>query len=351
MLKINKSILIICMISLFLIIGQISASDTDSIEINDTNTSHTIECEFNANTLSSDENMDEGLNDPISPNYFHDTEILDEIGSKEFEDANKSEEGNHSNNSEKTYDSLDTVGENAKDTIGVVMANDNYSCGPASLATVLNRYGLNLSLNQVSQHTNTSLDGTSMQSLIDAAKYYNFSAYGVEIETENLKENYIVHLNINGCQHWTVITKVTDTHVFLADSTEGNINFTLDEFNSYFTKKAIALSNSNAPDLKEQTISSQMKILNKSQCLTISGKGLKKKVVGYRIVWKYGFIQKYGWVLRPKVSGGHVSFSQWEYVKGYYTVWGKYKAKEPIYKYYYVNDESLTSAKIKKTKK
>ena len=44
MLKINKSILIICMISLFLIIGQISASDTDSIEINDTDTSHTIEC-------------------------------------------------------------------------------------------------------------------------------------------------------------------------------------------------------------------------------------------------------------------------------------------------------------------
>ena len=351
MLKINKSILIICMISLFLIIGQISASDTDSIEINDTDTIHTIECELNANALSSDENMNEGPNDSNSPNHYQETEILDEIGPNEFEDAGKTEEDDHSNNSEKTYDSLETIGEKAKDTTGVVMANDNYSCGPASLATVLNRYGLNLSLDQVSMHTNTSLDGTSMQSLIDAAKYYKFSAYGVEMETENLKENYIVHLNINGCQHWTVITKVTGTHVFLADSTEGNINFTLDEFNSYFTKKAIALSNSNAPDLKEQTISSQMKILNKSQCLTISGKGLKKKVVGYRIVWKYGFIQKYGWVLRPKVSGGHVSFSQWEYVKGYYTVWGKYKAKEPIYKYYYVNDESLTSAKIKKTKK
>ena len=46
----------------------------------------------------------------------------------------------------------------------------------------------------------------------------------------------------------------------------------------------------------------------KDQCLKISGKGLKKKVVGYRIVWKYGWRQKYGWVLRPKVVGGHVSF-------------------------------------------
>ena len=40
MLKINKSILIICMISLFLIIGQISASDTDLIKINDSDTSN-----------------------------------------------------------------------------------------------------------------------------------------------------------------------------------------------------------------------------------------------------------------------------------------------------------------------
>ena len=38
MLKINKSILIICTISLFLIIGQISASDTDLIEINESDT-------------------------------------------------------------------------------------------------------------------------------------------------------------------------------------------------------------------------------------------------------------------------------------------------------------------------
>ena len=129
--------------------------------------------------------------------------------------------------------------------------------------------------------------------------------------TFNLKENYIVHLDINGCQHWTVIRKVTDTHVFLADSTEGNINFTIDEFNSYFTKKAIIFSKDSSIDLEKEIISNQIKILDENQCLKISGKGLKKIVVGYRIVWKYGFIQKYGWVLKPKVVGGHVSFSQW----------------------------------------
>ena len=308
------------MISLFLIIGQISASDTDPMAMNDNEADSMIIDDIDTNSdIESDIQVNTDVND------------LETISAED-------------------EDSLEIL-EKAKDTTEIVMANDDYSCGPASLATVLNKNGMNLSLNEVSQHTNTSLDGTSMQSLIDAAGYYNFTAYGIETDTKNLKENCIVHLNINGCEHWTVISKVTDTHVFLADSTEGNINLTIDQFNSYFTKKAILLSNRNSIDLEEEIISNQVKILDENQCSIIYGQGLKKKVVGYRIVWKYGFIQKYGWVLKPKVVGGHVSFSQWEYVKGHYTVWGKYKVKEPIYKYYFVSDESLTSTSIKNAKK
>ena len=313
MLKINRSILIICIVSLFLIIGQISASDTDPMEINGT-----INNDLSLEQLN-DSNIDNIESDGLEKTAQTEAETIDEI-----------------------------VEEKQKDTTGVVMATDNYSCGPASLATALNRNGLNLSLNEVSKHTNTSLNGTSMQSLVDAAKYYGFSAYGVEVDSKGLNENNIVHLNINGCEHWTVISNVTDTHIFLADSTEGNINFTIDDFNSYFSKKAIILSNISQNDLKNDLISNQITILNKDQCLKISGKGLKKKVVGYRIVWKYGWRQKYGWILRPKVVGGHVSFTQWVYVKGYHAVWGKYKVKEPIYKYYFVSDDAMTSAKIKK---
>ena len=325
MLKINKSILIICLVSLFLTIGQISASDTDLMETSDTG----------MNDLSLNHKLTE-ISDDSNMNQLESNELNDanSIKTESFDDLEESID--------------DMIEEKQKDTNGVVMANDNYSCGPASLATALNRYGLNLSLKEVSKHTNTSLNGTTMQSLIDAAKYYGFSAYGVEIDTKCLKENNIVHLNINGCEHWTVINKLTDTHVFLADSTEGNMNFTIDEFNSYFSKKAIVLSKNNSTDLKEELISNQINILNQGQCMKISGKGLKKKVIGYRIVWKYGLVQRYGWVLRPKIVGGHVSFSQWVYVKGNRPVWGKYKVKEPIYKYYYVSDDSLTSAKLKR---
>ena len=293
------------MVSLFLIIGQISASDTDSI-INDSN----------------------GIEQYDTIDISQETENSIEINGENEE-------------------SIEIIEEKQMDTRGIVMANDNYSCGPASLATVLNKKGLNLSLDEVSQHTDTCLDGTSMQSLIDAARYYNFSAYGVAMNSQDLKENFIVHLNIDGCEHWTVINKVTESHIFLADSSEGNMNLTIDEFNSYFTQKAIILSN-DPMDLRENLISNRISILDKEQCQRISGKGLKRKVVGYRIVWKYGFVERYGWVLRPKVVGGHVSFSQWVYVKGNRPVWGKYKVKEPIYKYYYVADEKLTSAKIKK---
>ena len=273
MLKINKSILIICLVSLFLTIGQISASDTDLMETSDTG----------MNDLSLNHNLTE-ISDDSNMNQLESNELNDanSIKTESFDDLEESID--------------DMIEEKQKDTNGVVMANDNYSCGPASLATALNRYGLNLSLNEVSKHTNTSLNGTTMQSLIDTAKYYGFSAYGVEIDTKCLKENNIVHLNINGCEHWTVINKLTDTHVFLADSTEGNMNFTIDEFNSYFSKKAIVLSKNNSTDLKEELISNQINILNQGQCMKISGKGLKKKVIGYRIVWKYGLVQRYGWV-------------------------------------------------------
>ena len=357
MFKIEKSILIICIISIFLLIGQVAATDTNTIELNDFDTG---EYSFNTNVndmiedldneINIDEEDDEYIDDEINEEDYVSTEININHPIENNIDYPIENNVNYPIKNNVDDEEFNIVDENAKDTTGVVMAGDNYSCGPASLATVLNKFGLNLSLSEVSRYTKTSLNGTNMQSLIDAAKQYNFSALAIEIDTRNLKENYIVHLNINGNEHWTVISKLTESHVFLADSTEGNINISLDEFNSYFTKKAIVISNNSQIDLSNEMIKNQIKILGKDQTLRISGKGMKRRVIGYKIIWKHGLIAKHGWILKPKVVGGHVSFSQWQYVKGTYYVWGKYKVKEPIYKYYYVADDSLTSAKIKKRK-
>ena len=337
MFKIDKSILIVCIISLFLLISQASATDTSSLELNDSSTIDSIEIADSVELNHNDASENSFYTNDNSCSIDDDLSIDDECNE---ESDNSYDEGKSS-----------IADEESKDISGIVMANDDFSCGPASLATALNRFGLNLSLNEISEHTNTSLNGTSMQSLIDAAKYYNFSAVGVELDAGKLKCNSIVHLNINGNEHWTVLSKITNTHAFLADSTMGNVNLSIDEFNSFFTQKAIILSNLSQIDLNNEMIGNQIKILDKKQTLIIYGKGMKKKVIGYKTVWKYGLIPKYGWVLRPVVSKGHVSFSQWKYVKGTYYVWGKYKVLQPIYKYYYVADDALTSAKIKKSKK
>ena len=348
MFKINKSILIVCIISLFILIGQASATDTGSLELNDLNSYDSIE---NGNSIANAYSNELNHND-ASENSFYTNDNADSIDDDLSieNDISIDDECNEENENGQDGEKSVIVEGESKDTSGIVMSNDDFSCGPASLATALNKFGLNLSLNEISKHTNTSLNGTSMQSLIDAARYYNFSAVGVEIDTGKLKENTIVHLNINGNEHWTVLSKLTETHAFLADSTMGNVNLSLDEFNSFFTQKAIILSANSQNDLNKEMIENQIRILDKKQTLIIFAKGMKKKVIGYKTVWKYGMIAKYGWVLRPVVSKGHVSFSQWKYVKGTYYVWGKYKVLQPIYKYYYVADDALTSAKIKKSK-
>lgn len=310
MLKIKKSILMVCLISVFLLASHACAADTGLNDINSVDES-LIPSDFDDSLILSEDYIDE-----------YDFKGSDELYCNDLDNNDDNEEA------------LEIVEE--KDTTGIVMAGDNYSCGPASLATLLNRYGLNLSLSEVSKITNTTEDGTSMQSLIDAAKHYNFSAFGVEMTGKDLRENTLVHLNLEGGEHWSVVTGVTDSHIFLADSTEGNINMSIEDFNTYFSGKAIIISKMNESDLKQSIVSGKLNILDKYQCSKVSAKGWKRVIVGYKTVWRYGIITKYSYVLKPKVVSGHVSFTQWEYVLVGHPVFGKYKVRVPIYKYKYV---------------
>ncbi len=362
MLKINKSILIVCLISLFLLVSQASAADANSLDISDIDSidGNLIQDNYSLDSLDSNNNYQYSLeskkNYPDSSidsknsnfdlekcSFSKDYSISEE---KTLINQDQSSENIKNNDLDNNDETAEIIEEEIKDTEGVVMAGDNYSCGPASLATALNKLGLNLTLSEVSQYTNTTENGTNMQSLIDAAKHYNFSAFGVEIQAKDLKENSIVHLNMGYGEHWTVVSKVTEDNIFLADSTEGNINMSIAEFNSIYTGKAIILSSMNE-DSGNLSVSNG-KVLDSSQCLKISGKGMKRKVIGYRYVTKYVTVAVWKKVLKPKVIGGHVSFSCWEWTYSKVYVIKKKKVKEPIYKYYYVSDEALTSASIKK---
>ncbi|WP_295622479.1 hypothetical protein [uncultured Methanobrevibacter sp.] len=143
MLKINRSILIICLVSLFLIMGQVTASDNDLIEINDSNASNDpMELDkMNICSESSSPSQSNDMSDlTICENYSNKADI-----NSNDQDSDKLDDNQHHNVDDYQH-ILETIKEESKDTTGIVMANDNYSCGPASLATVLNSYGLNLSL-------------------------------------------------------------------------------------------------------------------------------------------------------------------------------------------------------------
>lgn len=335
MFKVSKSILIVCLVSLFLLVSQASAADSNGLSISD------------INSVDENYNLDASYLDSLQDsNGMHSDSSLNSNGLDDKSNYDKTSISQNQTSSNLKDNDLDNndgeseiIEEEAKDTEGVVMAGDSYSCGPASLATALNRLGLNLSLSEVSQHTNTSKDGTNMQSLIDAAGYYNFSAVGVEIQSKDLAENSIVHLDIDGAEHWTVVSKVTEESVFLADSTRGNINMSIDEFNSLFSGKAILLSELNKTNVSNVISNKNIKVLDQSQCLNVKGKGWVRVLVGYKTEWRYGLINTYSWVLRPKVINGHVSYSAWEYVKVKHLSWGKYKVKVPIYKYKYIKNQ------------
>ena len=75
MFKIEKSILIICIISIFLLIGQVAATDTTTIELNDFDTG---ENSFNTNVNDMIEDLDNEINIDEEEDEYIDDEINEE---------------------------------------------------------------------------------------------------------------------------------------------------------------------------------------------------------------------------------------------------------------------------------
>ena len=132
-------------------------------------------------------------NSEINDVEINDDESFDEFSTSDdidFYKYDETENGDITVNSSENYDFYDDTlneiedsdeylnEEEIKNTTGIVMSDNNYSCGSASLATVLNTFGLNLTLKEVSQFTDTNEEnGTSMLSLIETAKHYGFEAF------------------------------------------------------------------------------------------------------------------------------------------------------------------------------
>jgi predicted double-glycine peptidase len=132
------------------------------------------------------------------------------------------------------------------DTTGIVMQTRNYTCGPAALTTVLQNMGINATEQKLMILAGTNnKSGTSIHGLSQAAQSKGLSAAGIELSIHELKKNHIVHVVLNGTPHYSVVRRVTNESVYLADPSKGNIVLSREEFIAIFTGNVLVISDPN----------------------------------------------------------------------------------------------------------
>ncbi len=125
--------------------------------------------------------------------------------------------------------------------IHVVRQEDDFSCGAASLATIL-KYGFNLPVTEdsvmkglfhISDPAVVRKIGFSLLDLKNYVDNIGLKGQGYEINIEQLQHvniPVIVLLNLGGYKHFVVVEKVTAAQVYMADPMLGNRIMGIEEF-------------------------------------------------------------------------------------------------------------------------
>lgn len=116
----------------------------------------------------------------------------------------------------------------------VVKQNQDFSCGAASLATLLNEfYGLSLTEAQILRDMNKTDMMANFEDMVRVVNRYGFKAGGVALSYEQLaklKVPVVVYLQHRGEDHFSVLKGISPDHVQLADPSWGNRIFSKAQF-------------------------------------------------------------------------------------------------------------------------
>ena len=116
----------------------------------------------------------------------------------------------------------------------VVKQDIDYSCGSASLATILTYfYNQPTTESQVIKDLALNKQMASFQDLANVSQKYGFIGRGIATNYDSLKKikiPAIVYLNHNRTDHFSVLRAIDDTHVYLADPSWGNRTLTRKQF-------------------------------------------------------------------------------------------------------------------------
>ena len=108
--------------------------------------------------------------------------------------------------------------------------HDVMDCGPTCLRMVAAYYGKRYSLEGLREKSFITREGVSMLGISEAAEKIGFRSICVQVGYEKLQEAplpCIIHWNQ---QHFVVVYKLTDKHVWVADPGAGKLKYTKEEF-------------------------------------------------------------------------------------------------------------------------
>ena len=108
--------------------------------------------------------------------------------------------------------------------------HDTMDCGPTCLRMVAAFYGKRYSLEGLREKSFITREGVSMLGISEAAEKIGFRSICVQVGYEKLKEAplpCIIHWNQ---QHFVVVYKLNDKHVWVADPEAGKLKYTKEEF-------------------------------------------------------------------------------------------------------------------------
>lgn len=149
---------------------------------------------------------------------------------------------------------------------GVIGQTADFTCGAASVATILTYYwGRQTTEIEVldiirSRYTDAQWksregNGVSFDDLIFAAGKLGFEAAGAELSIDDLPKlaaPVILHLDKGKFQHFSVLRKAASDVFYMADSIVGQIVMTQSDLRSQYTGKALAIAKKKA-DLPSKT--------------------------------------------------------------------------------------------------
>jgi len=122
-----------------------------------------------------------------------------------------------------------------------IKQNDLKDCGPACIATVLKRYGSEVSLSQIREKSGTGKEGTNLLGLKTTLEEFEFETKSIKAGMEvfdipELPYPAIAHVIIDEMLlHYVVIQKVTKNYFIISDPGKGTMKMSRQKFEQIWT--------------------------------------------------------------------------------------------------------------------